>query len=97
MPSRIIQQAMSLHALVGLLNSWTRESKIRILTFHNDSFVYADGGQVSTTTTESAGDWEIPLAAYAATWWLQHKNRSFEAMTSAIYYWNHPNARSVDK
>lgn len=85
MPSLIIQQSMSLHALVGLLNSWTRESKIRILTYHNDALVYADGGQVSTTSTEGLKSWEINLAAYSATWWLQHPSRSFEAITSAIF------------
>lgn len=85
MPSLIIQQSMSLHALVGLLSSWTRESKARILTYHSGNFVYADGGQVSTTTAEARTDWSTPLAAYAAVWWLQHAARSFEAITSAVY------------
>ncbi|MDB5160934.1 MAG: hypothetical protein JWO96_314 [Candidatus Saccharibacteria bacterium] len=85
MPSLIIQHSMSLHALVGLLNSWSRESKARILTYHNGNFIYADGGQVSTTPKESAEGWEVPLAAYAATWWLQHPTRSFEAVTTAVW------------
>jgi hypothetical protein len=85
MPSLIIQHQMSLHALVGLLNSWTRETGARILTFHNDNFVYADAGQVSTTASVEIPNWEVPLAAYAATWWLQHPQKSFEAITTAIY------------
>jgi hypothetical protein len=84
-PSLIIQHSMSLHALVGLLNSWSRESKARILTYHNDYFAYADGGQVSTTIKENAKDWEVRLSAYVATWWLQHFNRSFEAITTAVF------------
>jgi len=85
MPSLIIQHSMSLHALAGLLNSWTRETPAKILTYHNENFVYADGGQVSTTPKAAASNWEVPLAAYAATWWLQHEGRSFEAVTTAIY------------
>jgi hypothetical protein len=85
MPSLIIQHSMSLQALAGLLSSWTRESKARILTHHGGYFVYADGGQVSSTPAEAANNWQVPLSAYAAVWWLQHNNRSFEAITSAIY------------
>jgi len=85
MPSLIIQQSMSLHALVGLLNNWTRETKARILTHHSGHFVYADGGQVSTTPAESRPDWQTSLSAYVAVWWLQHTSRSFEAVTSAIF------------
>jgi hypothetical protein len=85
MPSLIIQHSMSLHALVGLLNSWSRESKTRILTYHSGNFVYADGGQVSTTSKEEIKDWEVPLAAFAATWWLQHPTKSFEAITTAVH------------
>ncbi len=84
MPSIIIRHSMSLQALVGLLNSWTRESKTRILTYHNDHFIYADHGQVSTTPKENAANWEVALAACAAVWWLQHENQSFEAVTTAI-------------
>jgi hypothetical protein len=85
MPSLIIQHSMSLHALVGLLSNWTRESKARILTHHNESYIYADGGQVSTTQAEIKPNWEVELGAYAATWWLQQPSRSFEAITTAIY------------
>jgi hypothetical protein len=85
MPSLIIQHSMSLHALVGLLSSWTRESKARILTYHSGNFVYGDGGQVSTTPAESKADWQLPLAAYAAVWWLQQPGRSFESITTAIF------------
>lgn len=85
MPSLIIQQSMSLHALAGLLNNWTRETKARILTHHSGHFVYADGGQVSTTPATVTRNWSTPLAAFAAVWWLQHQTRSFEAITSAIY------------
>jgi hypothetical protein len=85
MPSLIIQHSMSLHALVGLLNSWTRETGARILTFHNNNFIYADSGQVSTTPSVEIGGWEVPLAAYASVWWLQHPTKSFDAVTTAIF------------
>jgi hypothetical protein len=85
MPSVIMQHSMSLHALVGLLNNWTRESQAKILTYHNDNFVYADGGLVSTTLRPSPGNWEVPVAAYASTWWLQQPTARFEAITTAIY------------
>lgn len=85
MPSVIIQHSMSLHALVGLLNSWSRETGARILTYHSGHFVLADCGQVSTTRAVEMPNWEVPLAAYAATWWLQQPAKSFEAITTAIY------------
>jgi len=85
MPSLIIQHSMTLHSLVGLLNSWTRETPARILTYHNDNFIYAEGGQVSTTPGSDGVGWEASLAAYAATWWLQNEGQSFEAVTTAIY------------
>lgn len=84
-PALIVRHSMSLHALVGLLNSWTRETGARILTYHNENFVYADAGMVSTTPSKEITNWEVPLAAYAATWWLQNPTRSFEAVTAAIY------------
>jgi hypothetical protein len=85
MPSLIIQQSMSLHALVGLLNSWTRETGARILTYHGGSFVYADNGLVSTTSATASPDWETLLSAYATTWWMQQPSKSFEAITTAVY------------
>jgi hypothetical protein len=85
MPSVIMQHSMSLHALVGLLNNWSRESAAKILTYHNDNFVYADNGLVSTTLLPSTGSWEVPLAAFASTWWLQQPAARFEAITTAIY------------
>jgi Carbohydrate kinase len=88
MPTLVIQQSMSLHALAGLLSNWTRESKARILTYHSGHYVYGDGGQVSTTPAEPKDGWPTQLAAYAAVWWLQHIGRSFEAITSAIFDFN---------
>jgi ADP-dependent NAD(P)H-hydrate dehydratase / NAD(P)H-hydrate epimerase len=85
MPSVIMQHSMSLQALVGLLNNWSRESQAKILTYHNDNFVYADEGLVSTTLRPDAGSWLVPLAAFAITWWLQQPTARFEAITTAIY------------
>jgi ADP-dependent NAD(P)H-hydrate dehydratase / NAD(P)H-hydrate epimerase len=89
MPSVIMQHSMSLHALVGLLNNWSRESRAKILTHHSDNFIYADGGLVSTTAKEDPGSWEVPLAAFAATWWLQQPTARFEAITTAIFDFSH--------
>jgi ADP-dependent NAD(P)H-hydrate dehydratase / NAD(P)H-hydrate epimerase len=85
MPSIIMQHAMSLQALVGLLNNWSRESQAKILTHHGDNYIYADGGLVSTTTGPNHSAWEVPLAAAVITWWLQQPNARFEAVTTAIY------------
>jgi ADP-dependent NAD(P)H-hydrate dehydratase / NAD(P)H-hydrate epimerase len=85
MPSLIIQHKMSLQALVGLLNSWSRESKLKILTYHNGNYIYAENGQVSTTAAKEREGWEVPLAAYLATWRLQQPEKSFEAASSAIF------------
>ncbi|HET9850759.1 MAG TPA: hypothetical protein VFP35_04030 [Candidatus Saccharimonadales bacterium] len=85
MPSIIIRHSMTLHALVGLLNSWTRESGAKILTYHNDNFIYAEAGQVSTTLKAGAENWEVPLSAYASVWRIQHAAKGFEAVTTAIW------------
>jgi hypothetical protein len=85
MPSLIIQHKMSLQALVGLLNSWSRESKLKLLTYHNGNYIYAEAGMVSTTPAQEINNWEIPLAAAISTSRIQHPGKSFESVTSAIY------------
>lgn len=85
MPSVIVQHSMSLQALAGLLNSWSRETKIKLLTYHNDNLIYADGGQLSTTPAGELTAWQVPLAAYACVWWAQQPTKRFESITTAIY------------
>ena len=85
MPSVIVQHSMSLQALVGLLNSWSRETKVKLLTYHNGNLIYADGGLVSTTPAGELTNWQIPLAAYACVWWAQQPTKRFESITTAIY------------
>lgn len=85
MPSLIIQHKMSLQALVGLLNSWSRESKLKLLTYHNGNYIYAEAGKVITTPASKTNSWEIPLAAYITTSRTQHPGKSFEAIASAVY------------
>lgn len=85
MSSIIVQHSMSLQALVGLLNSWSRETKIKLVTYHNGNLVYADSGLVSTTTAGELSDWRVPLAAYISVWWMQQPKQRFEAITTAIY------------
>jgi hypothetical protein len=45
----------------------------------------ASDGKVSTTPVNKEQNWHIELAAYAAVWWLQNPNKSFEALTSSVY------------
>jgi len=85
MSSVIVQHSMSLQALAGLLNSWSRETKIKILVYHSGNLIYADGGQISTTPAAELQNWEVPLAACVAVWWMQQPKQRFEAVTTAIY------------
>lgn len=85
MPSLIVQHSMSLQALTGLLNSWSRETTVKLLTYHNGNLIYADAGQVSTTPAADLKFWEVPLAACIAVWWMQQPKSRFEAITTAIY------------
>jgi hypothetical protein len=88
-PPVLIKHSLSLHALVGVLNGWTRENRSMILTYQPKYYVLALDELVSTTPAEEKPDWQVPLAANSAVWWAQQPNQPFEAITTAIYDFAH--------
>jgi hypothetical protein len=71
-----------MHQLVEILQEW----KINLITSHADQFVAAaENAKVSTTRNSKELNWQIELAAYAATWWLQNPSKPYEAFTTAIF------------
>jgi hypothetical protein len=84
-PSVLVRQAMSLHALVGILNSWSEEKNLFITTSHLKQFIAVRNGEVSTTPDGEIANWQVPLAVFAAVWWLQQPAKPFQAATTGIY------------
>ena len=89
-PSVLVRQAMSLHALVGIMNSWSKERNLFLATNHLKQFITVNNGEVSTTADGEKQDWAIPLAASASVWWLQQPSKPFEAVTTSIFDWLGP-------
>lgn len=80
-PAKPVRHAMSLFELVDVLGEW----RANIITSHADNFVATSGGKVSTTPIKKESNWQVELAACASVWWLQQPQKTFEALTSAIY------------
>jgi hypothetical protein len=77
-----IKFGMNMHQLVELLQEWG----VNLITNHAGQFVLsAADGKVSTTKISEDSNWQVELAAYAATWWLQQPKKTFEALTTAIF------------
>ena len=76
---------MDLIRLVEALHNFTTEHNIYIVTKHLDTMLVAVNGQVSTTKlTQDIDIWRTTTAAKTAVWWLQHQNKPFEALTTAL-------------
>jgi NAD(P)H-hydrate repair Nnr-like enzyme with NAD(P)H-hydrate dehydratase domain len=77
---------MGLVQLVEQLHEFTRRFTPCLLTRHQNTFVLAVNGRVSTTAA-GAGlpTWRAKTAARAAVWWLQNPAKTFEALTTALW------------
>jgi hypothetical protein len=72
--------------LVGLLHEFSKAHAANIVVKHLEEIVVAVGGRVSTTRLiEDAPLWRLRTATFASVWWLQNPDKSFEALTSAVY------------
>jgi NAD(P)H-hydrate repair Nnr-like enzyme with NAD(P)H-hydrate dehydratase domain len=81
-PNPPIKHSMNMHQLVEILQEW----KINLVTSHADQFVAAaENAKVSTTKNSEESNWQIELAAYAATWWLQNPSKPFESYATAAF------------
>lgn len=76
---------MDLLRLVEWLHDFTTQHKPFIVVKHLEYMLAAVDGQVSSTKlTHPPSIWRIKTAATASVWWLQHPNKPFESITTAI-------------
>jgi NAD(P)H-hydrate repair Nnr-like enzyme with NAD(P)H-hydrate dehydratase domain len=80
-PNPPIKHQMNMHQLVEVI----QECGINLITTHADHLVVAAENKVSTTKMSEEFNWQVELAAYAATWWLQQPQKTFEALTTAVF------------
>lgn len=77
--------SMGLMLLVRALHDFTLRYPLTIVTKELDSIVVAHQGKVSNTRLENDKDfWRVETAAKASVFWMQNKNRPFEAVTSSL-------------
>ncbi len=84
-PSTPVLHSMNLQELVTVMADWTNSVPTAFITKHADNLLLAYGGKVSTTSHSKDTNWQAELAAYASVWWLQQPDKSFEALTSAVF------------
>ncbi len=83
---RAFTSEMGILPLVDGLHEFTKRFSLSIITKHQNQFIVAVNGQVSTTTLRRDQPiWRLSTASAASTWWLQNPTRPFEALTTAVY------------
>jgi len=84
--ARAFTTEMGLVQLTEALHEFTRRFTLSIITKHQDHFVVAVNGQISTTpVNQNTHIWRLNTAAHASVWWLQNPGKPFEALTTAVY------------
>jgi NAD(P)H-hydrate repair Nnr-like enzyme with NAD(P)H-hydrate dehydratase domain len=81
---KAVTSTMSNDELASLLHRLTEQYPASIVVSAEEFTWTASNGQVASTKVESAKSLN-ELAAYAATWALQHPNKTFEAITVAVH------------
>jgi NAD(P)H-hydrate repair Nnr-like enzyme with NAD(P)H-hydrate dehydratase domain len=76
---------INLIQMVDLLSEITKSNQLSIVTYHQNHYIVAVDGQVSTTEAKNQPDWYLMMSAYASTWWLQNMSQKFKAITTSIY------------
>jgi hypothetical protein len=83
-PNLPIKYEMNMHQLIEVLQQW----KINLITNHAEQFVVSAKGKISTTKIPQESNWQVELPAFAATWWLQQPQKTFEALTTSIFQYS---------
>ena len=82
---RAFTSEMGLVQLTENLHEFTKRFSFSIITRHQNHYIVAQDGRVSTTPVRSEQPvWRIITAATAAVWWLQNPSKTFEALTTAV-------------
>jgi hypothetical protein len=83
---RAFTSDMGLVQLADALHEFTKRFPLCVITRHQNHYVVAVNGQVSTTTLKDEQPvWRVPIAAAASVWWLQNPIKPLEALTTAVF------------
>jgi hypothetical protein len=83
--ARAFTTDMGLVQLAEALHEFTKRFALSIITKHQNHYVVALNGQVSTTPIKTEKPiWRLQTAAHASVWWLQNPTKPFEALTTSI-------------
>ncbi len=76
---------MGLLKLVETLHDFSLRHSTAIIVEHNDQFLAAVDGRVSSTKiADSPKIWRTRIAARASVWWLQNPTKTYESITSSL-------------
>lgn len=82
---RPVAFSMSLVQLVDWLHLFTDRFACHIVVKHLSTMLVAVNGEVSTTKLENdIPIWRLKVATHASVWWIQNRNKPFEALTTAV-------------
>jgi ADP-dependent NAD(P)H-hydrate dehydratase / NAD(P)H-hydrate epimerase len=83
---RAFTSEMGVVQLVDALHEFSKRFAFSLITRHQNYYIAAENGQVSTTKlTREQNIWRLHTAATASVWWLQNPGKTLEAITTAIY------------
>lgn len=83
---RAFTSEIGIIALVDALHEFTTRFALHIITRHQDQYIVAVNGQVSTTPVKTDKPvWRLETASAAAVWWLQNPQKPFDALTNTVY------------
>lgn len=72
--------------LVERLQLFTKQHPVRIVLKRLKQVFVAEGGSISVTQLEADKDiWRIEQASHASVWLIQNPQKSFEALTCAVF------------
>lgn len=81
-----IKIEMGLEQIAKFLAGLSEEAESMIITVHHKHVFVAVNGRVSFTSLgPDERLWQSEVAAYASVYWIQHKGKEFEAVTTAVY------------
>jgi ADP-dependent NAD(P)H-hydrate dehydratase / NAD(P)H-hydrate epimerase len=82
---RALTFSMDLLRFVEWLHYFTERHAPFIIVKHLDQLFVAVNGEVSTTKlTKDLPVWRLKVGTHAAVWWMQHSQKPFEALTTAV-------------
>lgn len=81
-----IKYEYTLQQMVATLQQLTTKYRATIVVKHNNIFLIAATGKVSTTQTDANESiWRVETAAVSSVWLIQNPAKKFEAVTTAIH------------